>query len=66
VLMAEIARVGRAPRLEQAEPLSAGLRAAIAARQPFRATLGGALIELKRGSEVVISTEAPRKSLIIP
>jgi tRNA(Ile)-lysidine synthase len=66
LLMAEIARVGRAPRLEQAEPVHERLCAAIAAREAFRATLGGALIELKRGSEVVISTEAPRKTLIIP
>lgn len=66
LLMAEIARVGRAPRLEQAEPIHERLCAAIVAAEPFRATLGGALIEARGGSEVVISTEAPRKSLTIP
>jgi hypothetical protein len=63
LLMAEIARMGRAPRLEQAEPVALRLRAAVAACEPFRATLGGALIDLKNGSEVVISPEPPRKTI---
>ncbi len=62
VIMAEIARIGRLPRLEQAEPIVERLRTALAAKEPFRATLGGALIEAKRDSEVVIGPEAPRST----
>jgi len=66
LLMAEIARVGRAPRLEQAEAVAARLREALTAHAPFRATLGGALIEIWRGSEVVITPEPPRATPVIP
>jgi tRNA(Ile)-lysidine synthase len=66
VLAAEITGMGRAPRLEQVEQISDRLRAAIVAKVPFRATLGGSLINLKRGSEVVISPEAPRATPVIP
>jgi tRNA(Ile)-lysidine synthase len=62
LLMAEIARIGQMPRLEQAEALAADLRAAWAAGTPWRATLGGALIDLKSDSVLVISREAPRKA----
>jgi tRNA(Ile)-lysidine synthase len=62
VLMSEIARIGHAPRLEQAEPVVERLRAALVAREPFRTTLGGALIEAKRDSEVVIRAESPRRA----
>jgi tRNA(Ile)-lysidine synthase len=66
VLASEITAMGRAPRLEQVEQINDRLRAAIAANAPFRATLGGSLINLKRGSEVVISPEAPRATQEIP
>ncbi len=66
LLMGEIARIGRAPRLEQAETVAAHLREALRAHAPFRTTLGGVLIELKRDSEVVISPETPRATPVIP
>jgi hypothetical protein len=50
------------PRLEQAEALAADLHAAWAAGTPWRSTLGGALIDLKSDSVLVISREAPRKA----
>ena len=62
LLMAEIARLGQAPRLEQAEPLVEDLRAALASQTPLRATLGGALVDLKRDSALVITREAPRRA----
>jgi hypothetical protein len=62
LLMAEIGRIGQMPRLEQAEPLVAGLMAALATNAPFRATLGGTLIDLNRDSALVITRESPRKS----
>ena len=62
LLMAEISRIGQAPRLEQAEILVAGLEEARATGEPFRSTLGGTLISLKSDSVLVISREAPRKA----
>ncbi len=62
LLMAEIARIGQIPRLEQAEALVADLSAAWAADTPWRSTLGGTLIDLKSDSVLVISREAPRKA----
>jgi hypothetical protein len=59
--MAEIARIGQIPRLEQAEALVADLSAAWAAGTPWRSTLGGTLINLKSDSVLVISREAPRR-----
>jgi len=61
LLMAEIARIGQMPRLEQAEALVADLSAAWAADTPWRSTLGGTLIDLKSDSVLVITREAPRK-----
>jgi tRNA(Ile)-lysidine synthase len=61
LLMAEIGRIGQMPRLEQAEALAADLSAAWATGRPWRATLGGALIDLKSDSVLVISREAPRR-----
>lgn len=61
LLMAEIARIGQIPRLEQAEALAADLSAAWASGKPWRTTLGGALIDLKSDSVLVISREAPRR-----
>ena len=62
LLMAEITRLGQAPRLEQAEPLADDLRAALSAHAPLRATLGGALVDLKRDSVLVITREPPRRA----
>jgi len=61
LLMAEIGRIGQMPRLEQAEALAADLSAAWATGTHWRATLGGALIDLKSDSVLVISREAPRR-----
>jgi tRNA(Ile)-lysidine synthase len=61
LLMAEIGRIGQMPRLEQAEALAVDLSAAWATGRPWRATLGGALIDLKSDSVLVISREAPRR-----
>ena len=61
LLMAEIGRIGQMPRLEQAEALAADLSVAWATGRPWRATLGGALIDLKSDSVLVISREAPRR-----
>jgi hypothetical protein len=61
LLMAEIGRIGQMPRLEQAEALAADLSGAWTAGRPWRATLGGALIDLKSDSVLVISREAPRR-----
>lgn len=62
LLMAEIARIGQMPRLEQAEALAAELNSAWATGTPWRSTLGGTLIDLKSDSVLVISREAPRKA----
>lgn len=64
VLMREIARVGRPPRLEQVEPVADRLRAATRACETFRTTLGGALIELGRDKALVIRPEPPRRTSI--
>ena len=64
LLMAEIGRIGQMPRLEQAEALAADLSAAWTAGTAWRATLGGALIDLKSDSALVISREAPRKAAL--
>jgi len=61
LLMAEIGRIGQMPRLEQAEALAADLSAAWTVDRPWRATLGGTLINLKSDSVLVISREAPRR-----
>lgn len=62
VFMAEIARLGQAPRLEQAEVLMADLLMAHRHGRRFRATLGGTLIDLKSDSRLVITREPPRKT----
>ena len=62
LLMAEIGRIGQMPRLEQAEALAADFSTAWTANTPWRATLGGTLIDLRSDSVLVISREAPRKA----
>ena len=62
LLMTEIGKIGQMPRLEQAEPLAAQVMAALAGNRPFRATLGGTLLDLTRDSALVICRESPRKS----
>jgi len=61
LLMAEIGRIAHMPRLEQAEALATDLSTAWTVDRPWRATLGGTLINLKSDSVLVISREAPRR-----
>ena len=62
ILEAEVARIGDAmPRLDRLERLTAGVAAAIAAGEGFRASLAGALVSVTPGGRLLVVKAPPRR-----
>jgi tRNA(Ile)-lysidine synthase len=60
LLLGEIIRIGRPPRLERAEPLADLLLRSLADGVALRATLGGVIVDLRPDGRLSVSPEGPR------
>lgn len=60
LLVGEIIRIGRPPRLERAEPLADLLMRSLAEGVALRATLGGVIVDLRPNGRLSIAPEGPR------
>ncbi|MDB5593366.1 MAG: tRNA(Ile)-lysidine synthetase [Hyphomicrobiales bacterium] len=60
LLIAEIIRIGRPPRLERAEPLVDLLLRRVADGVALRATLGGVILDLRKDRRLSMTAEGPR------
>ncbi|MDB5650300.1 MAG: tilS [Hyphomicrobiales bacterium] len=60
LLTAEMKRLGHAPRLERAEPLTDLVMRSLAEGAPVRVTLGGTIIDLRPDGRLTMMREGPR------